>query len=270
MLEKPKVALIGVGSMGGALLDGWCSAHSIDFQGSAIYDPNIDQHRAVAAQKLGIAVNPGEPNVSFDVTVIAIKPQIAPKILGDYAAIAQDTLIISVVAGLSLAKLRKGLGGDHNIFRTMPNIPALYNAGVTGILAPDPCSEMARKVVDSLMSAVGETVWVESERLIDVVTAISGSGPAYFLSMTEALTSAAVELGITREKAAILARSTLIGAGIVASKSELPIADLRRSVSSPGGTTEAALNILDGDDCVLRKLVNKAVEAAAKRANELS
>lgn len=270
MTIKSKVALVGAGSMGGALLDGWCSADSIDFQGSAIFDPNIDERRAAAAQKLGVKVNPGNLKSSADVTIFAVKPQIAPKILSDYEALAQNSLVISVIAGLSLTKLQQGLGGNNKIFRTMPNIAALYNAGVTGILAPSQCSEMDRKVVDALMSAVGETVWVNSEEQIDAVTAVSGSGPAYFFLMTEALIAAALELGLSPENAQTLARSTFTGAGVVAKESEISIDELRRSVTSPGGTTEAALNILDGDNCLLRKLIKSAVEAAANRAKELS
>lgn len=270
MRKQLSVALVGAGSMGGALLRGWLNAEIIHAQSSSVIDPGADAGVKKLAREHGFALNPPLAAVDADALVFSLKPQTAASVLPAYGKIARSAIVISVMAGTSLAAIARMLGNPPRMARAMPNLPASHGAGVTGVYAPTTLNSAGRDVVDQLMAAVGETVWVESEKEIDFVTAISGSGPAYFFLLTEALGEAGVALGLDREAAFKLARATAVGAGNMLATDPRTPADMRKSVTSPGGTTAAALKVFDGDDKALRKLVRAAAEAAAKRAGELT
>ncbi|MEM8770859.1 MAG: pyrroline-5-carboxylate reductase [Pseudomonadota bacterium] len=270
MKKVPSIALIGAGSMGGALLKGWLAAGSIVSETSAVFDPNIDERIAAQCERSGVFVNPSE-FASFDFVVLAVKPQIAPSALPSYADIFKGGAVaISVMAGLSVDTISAHLGAAEKIIRTMPNLPASIGKGATGLFAASAVTDHERKAADRLMKAAGETVWVENEEGIDLVTAVSGSGPAYFFLMTEALAEAAEALGLSPATAERLARATLTGAGALLEQESRTAGEMRKAVTSPGGTTEAALRILDGDDKALRRLMEKAAAAAGERAAALS
>ncbi|WP_411819955.1 pyrroline-5-carboxylate reductase [Hyphococcus formosus] len=269
MTNLPKVALIGAGAMGGAMLRGWLENGAVDTAASAVFDPSAGEPMKALCTEHGLLLNP-EISGRFDAVVIAIKPQMAEAVLPHYSAIAKDAAVISVMAGKSVARISEFLGGAEKTARVMPNLPAAIGKGVSGVYAVDQVSASERAMIETLMQATGDVVWVETEKEIDFVTAISGSGPAYFFLLTEALAEAGIALGMVPEKAHALARATCSGAGSLVAKDERSAADMRRAVTSPGGTTEAALNVLDGDEQAVRKLMNKALEAAAKRAGELT
>jgi pyrroline-5-carboxylate reductase len=266
MTTKPKAALIGAGAMGAALLKGWLERRAIDGPQSAVFDPQISQTIGALARSAGLALNPAI-DARFDVIVLAIKPQ-ALSDAARYAPIAKEALVVSVLAGKSIASISSVLG-TKRIVRAMPNLPSMAGAGAAGLYAPSGVGEEDRAAARALMEAVGVAVFVDSEAAIDAVTAISGSGPAYFFLMAEALEQAGRSLGLSDETAKALARQTLIGAGAVLETDARGAADLRRAVTSPGGTTEAALGVLDGDGEKLRRLMKEAAEAAFARARAL-
>lgn len=268
MTQTPSVALIGAGAMGGALLKGWLASGAIAPARSAVFDPNINAEMKALCEARGIAVNTGEG--PFDAVMIAVKPQAANAALPHYAGMAASAVAVSVMAGKSVAAISFALGGAQRIVRAMPNLPAALGKGVSGLYAPDAVDEKGRALAEALLRAAGEVVWVRTEQEIDIVTAISGSGPAYFFLLTEALADAGAALGLDEAAAAALARATLAGSGALMEAESRAPADLRNAVTSPGGTTEAAMKIFDGDGQAMRKLVKEAVAAAAKRASELT
>jgi len=273
MSEKPSVTLVGAGSMGGALLCGWLNDKIIDCSKSAIFDPKIDDALLEQCIAEKLAVNPEIKTVETDYLVLATKPQVSQEVLPRFASLAHQSITISVMAGRSIAAISSAFGDGANdpsqIVRGMPNLPAAFGAGVTGIYAPASIEVAKHQDIGNLLSAVGPIVWVESEEAIDWVTAISGSGPAYYFQFTEALMTAAISLGLSEKAARKLARATLTGAGEMARQDERAIDEMRMAVTSPGGTTAAALNVYQNEN-KLQNLVHEAVFAAAKRAGELS
>ena len=267
---NPSVALIGAGAMGGALLKGWLGAGSIDPVRSAVFDPRPPDDIKDLCAARALPLNPDKESVSPDALVLAVKPQFAAAALPAYAPLSQNAVAISVMAGKSVAGIAAALGGAARIVRAMPNLPAAVGRGVSGLFASEGADEEDRALADHLMRAAGEAVWVDSEAQIDFVTAISGSGPAYFFLMTEALAQAGEALGLSKSAAAALARATCAGAGAMVEKDARSPAEMRKAVTSPGGTTEAALGVLDGDGAALRSLIKAAVAAAAARAGELT
>lgn len=269
MAKKPTVLLVGAGAMGGALLRGWLAARAIDCAGSAVLDPGAGDALKTLCAENGVALN-ASPTKPFDIAVLAIKPQAADTILPELRGSLGAAAVLSVMAGKSCASIAALLGDHKKIGRAMPNLPAAIGRGVSGLFAPASFSEKDRATADTLMSAAGDTVWVESEQDIDLVTAVSGSGPAYFFLLTEALADAGVAAGLTPDVAGRLARATCIGAGAILDTDDRAPDLLRQAVTSPGGTTAAALGVLDGDDSAARKLLVRAVAAAAKRAGDLT
>lgn len=270
MLETLSVALIGAGTMGRALLRGWLEYGVIDAARSIAFDPVADEETTRLCSKHGLALHQAATEMAPDVVVIAIKPQMAAKALPAYAALAANALVISIMAGQSVASIGKALGDRSRIIRAMPNLPAAVGAGISGLFAGPGVSDDDKARADALMRAAGEVVWVDTEEQIDFVTAVSGSGPAYVFLLTEALEEAGAELGLAPDIAARLARSAAIGAGALLKSDMRTAHDLRVAVTSPKGTTEAALAVLDGDDQLLRALMTKAVTVAARRAGELT
>ncbi len=228
--------------------------------------------RASLAHELGITASAdNEATVAnATVVVVAVKPQDVGTLLRPVAHLirASHATVVSVAAGIRTSSLQAWCGEGVPVVRAMPNRPALVGAGATGLYADANVNASHRAQAESVMKAVGEVVWVGTEEALDVVTALSGSGPAYFFLLAEAMTDAAVSLGLDKEAARRLAVATLQGSGLLAYSSDGDLARLRQEVTSKGGTTEAALRIFDGAD--FRGMVARAVEAAAKRGAELA
>lgn len=270
MTKKISVALVGAGSMGGALLRGWLSRGVIDPHASVVFEPSPGAEIAQAASSIGLKLNPPADEVAVEAMAIAIKPQAADDALPRFSNAAKSAVVVSVMAGRSVAGIARVLSGAAQIVRAMPNLPAAVGAGATALYASSDVTAANRAIAERLMRAVGDAIWVENEAAIDAATAVSGSGPAYFFLLCEALADAGRAVGLPDDAARKLARATLVGAGAYAHSDARSLSDLRLAVTSPGGTTEAALKVLDGDDKAIRRLMIMAVEAAKKRAGELT
>ena len=205
-----------------------------------------------------------------DIIVLAVKPQVMKSVALELASLIarQQPLVISIAAGISAGALGNWLGKSTAIVRTMPNTPAMVQSGATALYANEHVSEEQRSIAESILRAVGVAIWVEDEAQMDAVTALSGSGPAYFFLFMEALQAAGVELGLPQETARLLALQTAFGAAKMALESNEDAATLRRQVTSPGGTTEHAIRAFQ--EGALETLVSKALLAAAKRSRELA
>lgn len=205
-----------------------------------------------------------------DVIVLAVKPQVLKDVAHELAPVVQEgsALVISIAAGIREADIQRWLGGEVAVVRTMPNTPALVQSGATGMFAGAKVSDEQRNLAESILRAVGLTLWVDEENLIDAVTAVSGSGPAYFFLVMEAMEAAARDLGLNEDTARLLTLQTALGASRMAMESDSDPATLRVNVTSPGGTTEKALGVLE--DNGLREHFKAALTAARDRAGELS
>ncbi len=270
-------ALIGAGNMGGALLSGWLSAKdnaggakALEANEILVIDPAPGQ-AAESALRLGVKfsakLTKGAAS-GLKMCLLAIKPQLFAKVGPELAeALPKDVLIVSIMAGISLKGL-SGVFGDRPIIRAMPNLPAAYGAGITGYVCGEGVTQAHRDFAEPRIRAIGAVVQVESEDEIDMVTAISGSGPGYVFYLAEILAEAGENLGLKPELARALARQTVIGSGVVLARSQESSANLRKSVSSPGGTTQAALDVLMAKDG-LPKLMGAAVQAAYQKSRDL-
>ncbi|MCB1444136.1 MAG: pyrroline-5-carboxylate reductase [Methyloceanibacter sp.] len=262
--------LVGAGKMGGALLEGWLK-QGLDPKKIFVREPSPSPAMDALAERHGIAAsaNPKLPEAPA-VVVLAVKPDQAETVLTDIAAsIGPGTVVLSIAAGRTLESLARALPPKSAVVRAMPNTPASVGAGITVCVANPHVSRAQRDECDALLAAVGAVEWVEDEALIDAVTAVSGSGPAYVFHLAECLEQAGIEAGLSPDLAARLARATVSGAGALLKQSELDAATLRANVTSPKGTTAAALDVLMGNDA-LTNLMTRAVAAAAKRSRELS
>ena len=262
-----RVLLLGGGNMGGALALGWLKG-GLPAADLTVLDPKGGSHvEALVAQG---AKHRTEPDgLDADILVVAVKPQIMDAALPPLKdAVSPQTLVVSVVAGRTVASIEGHLGGCP-VVRAMPNTPALIGRGITGAFASPRVTDAQREAADRLLGACGPVEWVGSERDIDAVTAVSGSGPAYVFHLAEALAAAGVKAGLDPDLALRLARHTVAGAGELMIRSEDDPAQLRRNVTSPNGTTQAALEVLMGEDG-FPSLLERAVEAARARAEELS
>lgn len=263
--------VIGAGRMGGALLSGWVSGRRKRPapEDILILDPHMGEAaQAIAARGARHITKAGPEMSGAKVVLLAIKPQmfagIAPALV---KYIPQDCLVISILAGITLASLEAAFPG-RAIVRAMPNTPAAIGAGITAYTGNDIMTPAQSKLAKRLLSSGGAVYEVESEALIDVVTAVSGSGPAYVFHMVEALEAAAIANGLPEDMAPDFARQTIIGAGMLLREDDASATDLRRAVTSPGGTTQAALDVLMGVEG-LPSLMRETVNAALKRAKEL-
>lgn len=267
-LDAPSIALIGAGAMGGALVRGWIEA--VRKGGGltlSVVEPSFDPELERELIAAGAVLNPPDPGHA-DVLVLAVKPHaFAAAAAAARSFVGPETRVLSVMAGVPMAALARELGAAR-VLRAMPNLPARIGRGVTAYVAAPECSDDDRRLIEQLLAPLGEVEPLQNERLIDVATAVSGSGPAYVFFMTEALAAAAELEGLDSQTAMRLARRTVAGAGaLLAETGETPAA-LRKLVTSPGGTTEAALDILAGGDG-LGPLLRRAVAAAAQRARDL-
>lgn len=267
-MNSNPITFIGGGNMAQALIGGLLKAGA-SAENITVADPSPDQ-RAQVASALNIQVL--EDNAvavaSASAIVLAVKPQVMTDVLDSVRGhLKEDAVVISVAAGITLTKLAQALGEAQPCVRAMPNTPALYGAGITGLVASKSCGRDGRKLAESILAAGGETVWIGEESQMDAVTAVSGSGPAYFFAFTEHLAEAGVRAGLSADTALKLARQTAIGAGVMLAKSDLDPAELRRRVTSPGGTTEAALKSLAASK--MAAMIESAVAAATRRGREL-
>ena len=268
--DHARIAFIGGGNMARSLIGGLI-ANGVPAGHLAVSEPNSDL-RAALARDFAIATPAGNEDAatSADVLLLAVKPQVMSDVCAGLLAAAQarKPLIISTAAGIRIDQLDTWLGGSMPIVRCMPNTPALIGAGATGACANARCTGAQREIAQDILSAVGTTVWIDDEALMDTVTAISGSGPAYFFLLVEALEDAAVSQGLPRETARALAAQTCLGAGRMLREDGAAPAELRRRVTSPGGTTQAALESFAASD--FTAIVARAIVAATKRGGELS
>ncbi len=261
---KTPLLLIGAGRMGAALIRGWIAR---GIGPIAVVEPKPSAEIKSLARKKKIKLLKA-PAGKFSACVVAIKPQILKDQAGSLAEIAKTALMISIAAGTDTRRLSAAWGAKARIIRAMPNTPGAIGQGITGLYAGQGATAADRKRSGTLLAALGETLWVKDENLIDSVTALSGSGPAYLFLMAEALTEAGIAEGLSPADAEKLARATVSGAGALLAADKSPAAALRQAVTSPGGTTEAALKVLMADDGLV-SLMKRAVHAARKRAEEL-
>ena len=265
---NPMISFIGGGNMARALANGLLrNNHPSDRL--CVSDPNVEAREAFA--QLGVCVlNDNTQSVTqADVIVLAVKPQSLAAVAGGLASsLRPEQLVISIAAGVRIDTLRRWLGGHARIVRAMPNTPALVQAGATGLYAPSDISANERALAESLLRAVGVCVWVESEALLDSVTALSGSGPAYAFLVMEAMQAAGEKLGLDAATARLLTLETLFGAARLALESNEDPATLRARVTSPGGTTERGIAALEQAGLVTA--FEHALEAARARAQELA
>jgi len=262
------LVLVGAGKMGSALLEGWLRL-GLAGRHVAVIEPAPSPGLA-ALKTSGLVLNPDlrtlrEPAV----VVLAIKPQVAAEAIAPLRAmVGAATLVISIMAGRTLDFLSNALGSDGAVVRAMPNTPAAIGRGIT-VAVPLRASGAQRQLAERLLSATGAVEWIEDETLMDAVTAVSGSGPAYVFLLAEALAQAGVAAGLPKALAQKLARETVAGSGELLHRSKLDAAALRENVTSPGGTTAAALEILMAENG-LKTLLERAVAAATARSQKLA
>jgi pyrroline-5-carboxylate reductase len=268
--QLERLAFLGGGNMGRALIGGLLQQGTRP-EAIAVGE-TYEPARATLTRELGISATADNAAAIAGATivVVAVKPQDAGAVLTPLAPLLQQSkpLLISVCAGIKVAALESWAGGGIAVVRTMPNRPAFVGAGATGLFASPTVSATDRARAEAVMRATGEVVWVKDESHIDAVTALSGSGPAYFFYLAELMAQAGVDLGLEPETARRLAVATLHGAGKLANSSDGDLARLRAEVTSKGGTTEAALKVMNNED--LRGLVGRAMAAAARRGGELA
>jgi pyrroline-5-carboxylate reductase len=259
------IALAGAGKMGGAMLTGWL-AQGLDPKRVVVVEPAPSPDITALAAK-GIRLNPKDAG-HVDTLVIAVKPQsfreAGPALK---SLVAPSTLVVSIMAGTTMAVLQEVCGGA--VVRAMPNTPAAIGRGITVAVPAKNVSTAQRATADALLRAIGSVEWVDDEGLMDAVTAVSGSGPAYIFLLAEELARAGVAAGLPEALATKLARETVAGSGELLHRSDLPSSKLRQNVTSPGGTTAAALEVLMGKDG-LQQLMIRAVAAATARSKELA
>lgn len=253
--------------MGGAMLRGWL-AQGHPVERLAVLDPHMNGDFAAEIEAAGVRrVGQIEP---ADVVIVAVKPQVLGDVLPTLvSAVGTDSVVVSIAAGATLAQLSSPFPEGTAVVRAMPNTPAQVRRAVTVCVANGAVRDAQRGTVSSVMAAIGSVEWLEDETLMDAVTGVSGSGPAYIFHMIEALQAAGAAAGLPDDLSARLARATVCGAAELAFQSDQPAATLRANVTSPGGTTAAGLAVLGGDDA-LTDLMRRTVAAAAQRSRELS
>ena len=265
-----ELLLLGAGNMGGAMLTGWL-AQGLDPKSVLVQDPAPPPAIAALLSKHGIKSAPKiEPARPPAVILAAVKPQIMDEAFPPVAKFAgPDTVVLSIAAGKTIAGFEKHLPKNTAVVRSMPNTPASVARGITAAVGNAHVTAKHKAACQSLLEAVGAVVWLDREDLIDAVTAVSGSGPAYVFLLAECMTEAGRKAGLPAETAAQLARWTVAGAGELLHRSDLGADQLRKNVTSPNGTTYAALQVLMSDKG-LQPLMDAAIDAAAKRSKELA
>ena len=269
-LNKPQIAFIGAGNMASSIVGGLIeSGHPADsIRSSDPFPASLEKLRAIAP--VATFDKNADAVAGADVVILAVKPQVMAEVCQSIAGAVAETkaLVISIAAGITIASMEDRLGAGTSIVRCMPNTPALLGAGATGLYANAAVSGSQRTYAEQILSAVGIIDWVPTEQALDAVTALSGSGPAYFFLFMEAMIDAGCKQGLDRETAIKLATQTGLGAARMALESDVDLAELRRRVTSPGGTTQAAIESFE--QAGLREVVDKAMQAASDRAEEMA
>ena len=270
-MTSPRIAFIGGGNMAASLIGG-LRAQGLPATFICASDPGADKRAALnGTHGIETFADNGQALAGANVVVLAVKPQVMQAVCRDLAEHLQpNQLIVSIAAGINCASLQQWLGAEtpRSIVRCMPNTPSLLRQGVSGLFANAQVSEEQKQQAERLLSAVGLALWLENEALIDAVTAVSGSGPAYFFLMIEAMTAAGEQLGLPRDTASQLTLHTALGAARMVCESDVEAAELRRRVTSPNGTTEAAIKAFQAGG--FENLVRQAMNAAAQRSAELA
>lgn len=267
-MSKTRIAFIGAGNMAASLIGG-LRAQGLDTALIRASDPGAETRARITAEH---GIEAFEDNAKaidgVDVIVLAVKPQVMKAVCETLKPnLKPGQLVVSIAAGITCASLQAWLGAIP-LVRCMPNTPALLRQGVSGLYATWEVSMEQRRQAEQLLSAVGTVLWLDEERQLDAVTAVSGSGPAYFFLLIEAMTAAGEKLGLPRETASQLTLQTALGAARMAVSSDVDAAELRRRVTSPAGTTEAAIKSFQANG--FEAIVEKALQAAAKRSAELA
>jgi pyrroline-5-carboxylate reductase len=267
---SPTISFIGAGNMASAIIGGMLDS---GFKAANIWvSAPDDNHLQSIRKQFGVSVTTDNRYCAeqADMVVLAVKPQVMASVCSDIAPVVQNTrpLMVSIAAGLEASTLDEWLGGGLPLVRVMPNTPSLVGKGAAGLYANDQVKEKQKAMVESVFNSIGSALWVDDESLLHAVTALSGSGPAYFFLMLEALEEAATDAGIAGETARALAIQTMAGAAEMAGRSEHDPGQLKRNVMSPGGTTEQAIQTFEEGG--LRDLVKKAYSAAYKRSGEMA
>ncbi|MEM9442260.1 MAG: pyrroline-5-carboxylate reductase [Pseudomonadota bacterium] len=265
------ILLVGFGKMGAALLHGWLD-HGLLKSDVMVVEPSDAGRQALADLDVAAFAGPDQlPSTHFRAVIFAVKPQIIAGVLPAYQDVTtNDTLIISIAAGTAISRFERTFGGKAAIVRAMPNTPAAIGQGVTALFANANVSDSQKHLAEALMSAVGLVQWLDNEEQMHAVTAMSGGGPAYVFLLIETLAKAGMANGLPETLAWPMARATVIGSGALAAASQEPAATLRCNVTSPGGTTEAALSVLMSEDSGVQPIFDKAIQAASGRSRELA
>ena len=262
------LVLVGAGKMGSAMLDGWL-ARGLDPKKIIVIEPQpVKAVKALARR--GVKLNPKDKVGVASAIVIAVKPQNAPEAVPPLARYAdKTTLVLSIMAGRTIGFLEKSLPTGTAIVRAMPNTPAAIGRGISVAVANAKISMRQRKQASDLLAAIGKVEWADDEALMDAVTALSGSGPAYIFLLAECMARAGVAAGLPKELATRLARETVAGSAELLHRSDLDAATLRQNVTSPGGTTAAALEVLMGPGG-FDQLLTQAIAVATRRSRDLA
>lgn len=264
------LVLVGAGKMGGAMLQGWLKGGADPAKVVAL-DPAPPPEMKAMIEKAGVRLNPPISSITdAEVVIIAVKPQLMEDVLPAVVPLkASKPLILSVAAGKTIASYERHFGSDAAVIRTIPNTPAAVGRGITAMASNPNVSPTQLALARTLLESVGEVVTVDNEAMIDAVTAVSGSGPAYVFYLTECLAAAGEKVGLPKDLAMQLARATVSGSGELMRQSGIGAATLRQNVTSPKGTTYAALQILMAENG-MQPLFDKAIEAATTRSRELA
>lgn len=269
-MENCNITFIGCGNMSRSLIGGLIN-NGVKTERLLATDPDAEQRQNIT-QQFGITTleNNEEAVANADVIVLAVKPQVMQQVVSSLANAVKGSskMLISIAAGVRLNSLTEWLGEPTAVIRIMPNTPSLIQAGAAALFANEHASDTQKNTAEAMMRSVGTAIWLETEDLMDTVTALSGSGPAYFFYFMEAMEKAATEMGLSNEHARLLTIETALGAAKMALLSASDLAELRKQVTSPGGTTEQALNTFQQGK--LEELVKEAMSAAEQRSIELS
>ena len=269
MQNKTVIGFIGAGNMGYALIKGLINS-GYPSENIKACDPNEDLLQKRSKEfGINVYIDNAELLKACDVVVLAVKPQVLTKVCtGLRDSIKPNHLVISIVAGIRANDINRWLGGEFALVRSMPNTPALMQQGITGMFANKLVSDEQKSIVSTILSTVGQCFWVKEEKLIDAITAISGSGPAYFFLLMQSMTQAAIALGLDKETASALSVQTGYGASMMAVESGEDPQTLRQNVTSPNGTTQAAIESFQDQN--FEGIVATATRAAYDRAHEIS
>jgi len=270
VLDNKKISFIGGGNMAQALISGLVSC-GVKPSLITVADPSSEAREQLAAKGLNTVDPTADAKaavIGADIVVLAVKPQVMKAVVSGFADVLDTQLVISVAAGLSTELLSNMLGGYGNIVRAMPNTPAMIQMGATGLYGTDDISTEQKQLATAVMEASGLVMWIDNEEHMHAVTAVSGSAPAYMFYFIEAMVDGAVALGLDKEQASALALQTMLGAAKMALGSEDAPSELRRKVTSPNGTTQAAIESMQAND-ISRQIV-EAMQACYDRSQALS